>query len=182
MIVPTPRPLPTVPPNSGFPPPSSARQLQQQTRQATPPPAAAQMQAPQPVATATAAPTPQATPTALSQANVFVYGSPPPSTFAAPGDAPQIFYATFSPTVLNPNTTVKVSAVTTTNVQRLTIGTGSTNIALSPLGTGLWQGVFSTNALNLPATATTVQLSLIASRNDGQSATIPIPVSLLRNL
>jgi type II secretory pathway component GspD/PulD (secretin) len=185
MIVPTPRPLPTLPPNTGFPPASSARQLQQQqTRQPTLPPAAPQTQpavAPA-LPQATAAPTPQATPTALSQANVFVYGSPPPNTFAAPGDAPQIFYATFAPTVLNPNATVKISAVTTTNVQRLTIGIGNTTIALSPLGTGLWQGVFSANALNLPPTATNVQLSLIASRNDGQSATIPIPVSLIRTL
>lgn len=182
MIVPTPRPLPTVPPNTGFPPASSSRLQQQQTRQPTPPPPAAGAPVQPIVPVVTAAPTPQATPTALSQANVFVFGSPPPNTFAAPGDAPQIFYATFAPTVLNPNTTVRVNAITTTNVQRVTIGTGTTNIALSPLGTGLWQGVFSANALNLPPTATNVQLSLIASRNDGQSASIPVPVSLLHTL
>ena len=184
MVVPTPRPLPTVPPGTGFPPASPARQQQQQqqTRQPTVPPQAAATPVPQVAPAATAAPAPQATPTALAQANVFEYGSPPPSTFAAAGDAPKIFYVNFSPTVLSPNTTVKVSVITTTNVQRLTIGTGNATIALAPLGTGTWQGVFSANALNLPATATTVQLTLIASRNDGQSASIPIPISLLHPL
>ncbi len=108
-----------------------------------------------------------------------MYGQPPQNTYAAPGDAPQIFYATLSPTVLTPNATVRISAVTTTNVQRVTIGTGNTNIALASLGTGSWQGVFSANALGLPPTATNVQLSLVASRNDGQSASIPVPVALV---
>ena len=183
MLIPTPRPLPTVPPNTGFPaaaPVLQQRPAQRQIATPAPPPAAAGTPVPQPAPGVPAAPTPQATPTALSQANVYVYGSPPPNTFAAPGDAPQIFYASLSPTVLSPNATVRVSAITTTNVQRLTIGTGTTNIALARLGTGTWQGVFAANALGLPPTATNVQLSLVASRNDGQSATIPIPVSLIR--
>ncbi|HEY0382334.1 MAG TPA: secretin N-terminal domain-containing protein [Candidatus Elarobacter sp.] len=192
MLVPTPRPLPTLPPNTGFPtaPPAfqqPPRQQQQQPRPqplpqpdrqlATPPPA---VTTPVPAAApaSSVGPTPIATPTALAQANVYVYGSPPPNTFAAPGDAPQIFYAMFSPTVLAPNANVRVSAITTTNVQRVTIGAGNTNIALSSLGTGIWQGVFAANVLNLPATASNVQLTLIAARNDGQSASIPIPVSL----
>jgi type II secretory pathway component GspD/PulD (secretin) len=179
MLIPTPRPLPTVPPNTGFPTAPPALQQRPVQRQAAAP-APPGTPGPQTAPAATAAPTPQATPTALSQANVYVYGSPPPNTFAAPGDAPQIFYASLSPTVLSPNTTVRVSAITTTNVQRLTIGTGTTNIALARLGTGTWQGVFAANALGLAPTATNVQLSLVASRNDGQSATIPIPVSLIR--
>jgi type II secretory pathway component GspD/PulD (secretin) len=192
MVIPTPRPLPTVPPNSGFPsarPQSQRSQPQQQVQPqgqpaTTPGPPAAvgtPVPAPAPPAVGTsAAPTPQATPSALAQANVFTYGSPPPSTYAGPGDAPQIFYATLSPTVLSANTTIHVSAITSTNVQRLTIGTGTTSITMASIGPGLWQGLFSANTLNLPPTATTVQLSLIASRNDGQSSTIPIPVSVIR--
>jgi type II secretory pathway component GspD/PulD (secretin) len=179
MLIPTPRPLPTVPSNAAFPPASPLRQQPQRQGGAPAPAPAAATPVPQALPAATSAPTPQATPTALSQANVYVYGSPPPNTFAAPGDAPQIFYARFSPTVLSANSTVSVSAITTTNVQRLTIGAGTTNITLARLGTGTWQGVFAANALGLPPTATNVQLSLIASRNDGQSATIPIPVSLI---
>ena len=181
MVVPTPRPLPTVPPNAGFPAAAPGRQQPQRAVVTPPPPPAAVAGTPLPqaVPAATGPPTPQATPTALSQANVFVYGQPPQNTYAAPGDAPQIFYATLSPTVLTPNATVRISAVTTTNVQRVTIGTGNTNIALASLGTGSWQGVFSANALGLPPTATNVQLSLIASRNDGQSASIPVPVAIV---
>ena len=84
---------------------------------------------------------PLATPSAFAQANVYVYGSPPPSTFAGPNEAPQIFYAQLWPTVLTPNATVRISAITTTNVQKVTIGTQSTKIGLSPLGSGTWQGV-----------------------------------------
>jgi hypothetical protein len=180
MLIPTPRPLPTVPSNAAFPSASPLRPQPQRQATPAPPPPAVATPVPQAAPAATGSPAPQATPTALSQANVYVYGSPPPNTFAAPGDAPQIFYASLQPTVLSQNTTVRVSAITTTNVQRLTIGAGTTNITLARLGTGTWQGVFAANALNLPPTATNIQLSLIASRNDGQSATIPIPVSLIR--
>ncbi len=110
---------------------------------------------------------------------MYVYGSPPPSNYAGPGDAPVIFYAQLSPTVLTPNSTVKVNAITTTNVTKLKIGTQSTQITLSQLANGTWQGVFTANALNLPPTATTLQLTLTASRGDGQSASITLPVSLM---
>jgi type II secretory pathway component GspD/PulD (secretin) len=185
MVIPTPRPLPTVPPNIGFP---TAAPVQQRAPQqvpqrpvATPPPPVG-TPAPQPqvVPVGSPSPTPAATPSALAQANVFVYGSPPPSTFAQPGDAPQIFYVQLQPTILTANATVRVSAITTTNVQKLTIGTGSTTVSLAPLGNGIWQGVFPANTLNLPPTAATVQLALVAARNDGQTATIAIPVSVTR--
>jgi hypothetical protein len=130
-------------------------------------------------APSSAAPAP--TPSAFAQANVFVYGSPPPNTFAGPGDVPQIFYAMLSPTVLAPNTTVRINAITTTNVQRLAISTGSTTISLSPAGAaGTWQGVFPANALAVPPAATSVQLTLTASRSDGQTASVQIPVSISR--
>src|SRR5581483_9806466 len=50
-------------------------------------------------------------------ANTYVYGSIPSNTYAGQSDAPQIFYATLSPTVLSPTSTIKISAITTTNVQ-----------------------------------------------------------------
>jgi hypothetical protein len=85
-----------------------------------------------------------------------------------------------SPTVLTPNATVHVDAIATTNVQKLTIGSGSTTIGLSPLGSGRWQAVFPANALNLAPTANTVQLTLTATRNDGQTASIQMPIALMR--
>src|SRR5665213_4294919 len=73
-----------------------------------------------------------------------------------------------------------VAVITLTNVQKVTIGTQGTQIGLSSLGSGTWQGVFSANALNLPPTATTLQLTLTAARGDGQTASIQLPVSLMR--
>jgi type II secretory pathway component GspD/PulD (secretin) len=195
MTVPTPRPLPTLPPGTAFPPVSTTPQpsvrrtpLPGKRGVAAPrtPSAASQPGGAQPAsgseltpAPSSAAPAP--TPSAFAQANVFVYGSPPPNTFAGPGDVPQIFYAMLSPTVLAPNTTVRINAITTTNVQRLAISTGSTTISLSPAGAaGTWQGVFPANALAVPPAATSVQLTLTASRSDGQTASVQIPVSISR--
>ncbi len=176
--LPTPQPLPTLPPNLRFPaaapPQPSPLSRTKPSATGSPVPAGSPIPAP------SVSPSPGVTtPAAFAQANVYVYGSPPPSTYAAPGDAPVIFYASFSPTVLTPNATVRVNAITTTNVQKLRIGTQSTSISLSQVANGTWQGVFSANALNLPTTATTVQLTLTASRGDGQSASITLPVSLM---
>ena len=196
MIVPTPQPLPTVAPGTLFPPRGA---LPQPSVRRTPVPGARGVPAPRgpsaaaqgattvqgatapPAGSASATPEPSAMPSAFAQANVFVYGSPPPNTFAGPGDVPQIFYAMLSPTVLGASTTVRVNAITTTNVQRLTIGTAATTISLSPAGPpGAWQGVFPANALALPPTTTSVQLTLTASRGDGQTASVQIPVSISR--
>jgi type II secretory pathway component GspD/PulD (secretin) len=180
--IPTPRPLPTLPPSAGFP---AARPPQAPSRAPAGRERAAPAASGSPVPSASPSPAPSAspagagTPAAFAQANVYTYGSPPPSTYAAPGDPPVIFYAMLSPTVLTPNATVRVSAITTTNVQKLRIGTSSTQITLSQLSNGAWQGVFTANALNLPPTATTVQLTLTASRGDGQSASIQLPISLM---
>ncbi len=190
MIVPTPQPLPTVAPGTAFPP---AGALPQPPVRRTSVPGARGVPAPRSASSAAqdttapragsapATPEPTAMPSAFAQANVFVYGSPPPSTFAGPGDVPQIFYAMLSPTVLGANTTVRINAITTTNVQRLTLGTPTTTISLSPAGPpGAWQGVFPANALALPPTVTAVQLTLTASRGDGQTASVQIPVSISR--
>ena len=180
MVAPTPQPLPTLPPNLGFPTrapsPATPAPVRTSSVRGSQKAGAPSTAAPSPQARAS----PLATPSAFAQANVYVYGSPPPSTYAAPGDAPTIFYAQLSPTVLTPNATVRLSVITTTNVQKVTIGTQGTQIGLSPLGSGTWQGVFSANNLNLPPTATTVQLTLTAARGDGQSASIQLPISLMR--
>jgi type II secretory pathway component GspD/PulD (secretin) len=180
MAIPTPKPLPTVPPNTAFPTASPKTPAPARTTAPRATASSAPSAGPTTAPSAGASPTPVATPSAFGQANVYVFGSPPPSTYAAPGDAPLIFYAQLSPTVIMPNATVKISVITTTNVQKVTIGTASTQIGLSPLGSGSWQGIFSANSLNLPPSAPTVQLTLAASRADGQSASIQIPISRTR--
>jgi type II secretory pathway component GspD/PulD (secretin) len=177
MVLPTPQALPTLPPNAAFPSPPARTPTPVPARSATPVASAK----PSPGgATPNPSTTPLATPSAFAQANVYIFGSPPPSTYAGPGDAPQIFYAMLQPTVLTPNTNVRVNVITTTNVQKVTIGTSATQIGLAPVEAGKWQGVFSANSLNLTPTATTVQLTLTASRGDGQSASIQLPVSMVR--
>ncbi len=128
MVVPTPRPLPTVNPSLAFPvvaPPTVRPQLAPSTPPpkpgGTPLPSAAPGGSPAPGASAV----PLATPSAFAQANTFVFGAPPANTYAGPGDAPQIFYVTLAPTIFTPTATVRVNAITTTNVQRLVIGTGT---------------------------------------------------------
>ncbi|MDB5042274.1 MAG: hypothetical protein JWN27_3000 [Candidatus Eremiobacteraeota bacterium] len=175
--IPTARPLPTLPPNAAFPTPAPTPVRVY----ATPAPqSTANAKSAVPAGGPTTGPSPNALPSAFALANTFVFGSPPPNNFAAPGDAPQIFYVTLTPTVFTPNSTVRVSAITTTNVQRLTIGTGTSTITLSQVGPGQWQGVFSANVLGLPPAATSLRLALVASRNDGQTASIPVTVSILR--
>ena len=83
--------------------------------------------------------------------------------------------------MFQPNTTVRLTAVTTTNVQRLSIGTTGASVSLSPTSPGTWTGVFSANVLGLPPTATTAHLTLTGYRSDGQSTSIPITVSVAHN-
>ncbi|MDB5028994.1 MAG: Type pilus biosis protein PilQ, partial [Candidatus Eremiobacteraeota bacterium] len=101
MAIPTPRPLPTLPPSAAFPTqrPAVAPDVLGSVPPRSP---SSKTPVPSPTASPAAAATPFPTPTAFAQANVYVYGSPPPSTYARPGDPPQIFYAMLSPTVLTP--------------------------------------------------------------------------------
>jgi type II secretory pathway component GspD/PulD (secretin) len=175
-VVPTARPLPTLPPGATFPVPPAATPRPRSTP--TPATVARAASAP-PTSPPGTSPSPAALPSAFAQANTFVFGSPPPSNYAGPGDAPQIYYATLTPTVFQPNSTVRINAITTTNVQRISIGTGSASISLSPVGPGTWSGVFSANVLGLPPTSGSLHLTLTASRGDGQTASIPITVSVM---
>ncbi|MBV9439991.1 MAG: hypothetical protein JOZ24_08385 [Candidatus Eremiobacteraeota bacterium] len=182
VTLPTPRPLPTVPPGVAFPQaaPRAAPMANAPSTWA----AATPTPMPAPDAVAAISPEPSAsahpTPSAFAQANVYVYGSPPPSTFAAPGDAPKIFYAMLQPSLLSANATARISAITTTNVQRLAVGFGGTAVNLAPLANGTWQGVFSANNLGLPATTSSMQLTLTAYGANGQTASIPIAVNVVR--
>jgi len=179
MGIPTPRPLPTLPPTATFPTPQPTAP----PISVTPAPraTASSGKSSQPTTGAAASsPTPAGTPSAFAQTNTFVYGSPPPSNFGGPGDAPQIFYATLTPTVFTPNSTVRVNVITTTNVQRVAIGTLSSTITLSAVAPGQWQGVFSANVLGLPPAANSLALNLVAQRRAGQSASIATNVNSLR--
>ena len=166
----TPAPLPTLLPGTSFP--SNAPPVARRTP--APVTIGPVLSTPMP----TASPAPAQTPVAFASANVFQYGSPPQNAYAGPSDLPQIFYATLSPTVVKTGTQVTVSAITTTNVGKVTITYGTTTVTLSKLGTSTWQASFPFNATGTGGQSS-VQLTLNAYRGDGAQTQIQIPVNVL---
>jgi len=121
---------------------------------------------------------PQPTPSAFGNANVFEYGSPPSSTYAAPADAPQIFYARVSPTLAKSGTQVTISAITTTNVTRVTFGRPGSTVNLTQVAPSQWQVTYPFSTAGLGSTGTQ---NMILSAYGGASAigaTIQIPMSV----
>jgi type II secretory pathway component GspD/PulD (secretin) len=129
-------------------------------------------------ASPTPIPSPGPASNALSATNVFTFGAAPTNNYAAPGDAPKIFFASFSPTVLHAGTNVIVAAVTTSNVQKVTIGLGPTTVSLSSIGSGQWQATYPFSLAGLPPNQSSLSLELVASKADGTSTTVPVPVNL----
>ncbi|MGP6158970.1 MAG: secretin N-terminal domain-containing protein [Vulcanimicrobiaceae bacterium] len=123
-------------------------------------------------------PTPGAAPSAFGNTNVFTYGQAPSNNYAAATDPVQVFYVNFAPTVLQNGTTFNVSAITTTNVTKVTVGFGSTTAPLTSVGQGKWQGSYPFSTAGLPASQSQVQLTLTAQRNDGTASSVNIPVSV----
>jgi len=157
--MPTPAPLPTLPPDTMLPTPSG--------------------QLPTPSLPSTTL-TPTPTPSPAAQVDeTFTYGSAPTSTYAGPGDPVKVFYATFSPTQLHSGTLVQVSAITTTNVNRITVGYGGYATQLAPTSPGQWQAAFNFVPGDIPIGTKSVSLTLTAYRVDGVSTNITIPVTLV---
>lgn len=161
---PTAAPLPTLPPASA---PSSAPSPGL-------PPRTASLATPLPRST----PAPSSTSPAFAATNVFRYGNPPTNTYASRNDPPQIFFASFSPTVLRNGTTVSVSVVTTTNVTRVTIGLGGQTTALKSVAPDKWQASYPFAASAYALGNGNTSLTLTAYRADGATAAIQIPVSI----
>ena len=173
--LPTPEPLPTLPPNTPFPARSTT--APRPRGRATPAPAPAPTASPG-FAMPFGNPTPQPTPSAFGLTNTFTYGAPPVNNYAAPGDQVQIFYATFSPTVVRNNATVTVSAITSSNVVKVTVGSGGLVTQLASVGPGQWQATYNFSTAGLPTGQGPVPVTLTATRTDGAQTRISIPVSV----
>lgn len=170
--IPTPRALPTLPPGTQFPSgavPSPAP-FPQPTTVPTP-----TLSTPAPPMT----PVPQPTPTAFASTNVFVFGSPPPNTYAPPGAAAQIYYVQFSPTLLRNGMPVQVSVVTSSNVQKVEVGYPGYMTTLSQIAPSRWQASYNFNASGLASSQQSIMLQLNAYAQTGSAATIQIPINLL---
>ncbi len=194
--IPTPAPLPTLPPDTHLPPPSG--------QIVVPPPAPTRRGGRMPAGTVAVPPavspspltssapaspmpgpallgpsaTPSPLPSAFAQTNVFTFGSPPQSNFAKPTDPVQIFFATLSPTVVANGTSVRVAVVTTTNATALKLQIGTQTIGFSQTGLGQWQATFPFPLAAVPVGQTAVSALLVATRSDGSSASVPVPLNV----
>jgi hypothetical protein len=129
--------------------------------------------------TALLTPTPSPLPSAFAQTNVFTFGSPPPNNFAGPGDGVQIFYASLSPTIVSYGTPITVTAITTSNVNAMTLSYNGVQTSIAQSGAGQWSATIPFTLVGLPEPNATIQLSLTATKSDGTSTAIPIPVSVV---
>jgi type II secretory pathway component GspD/PulD (secretin) len=177
--IPTPAPLPTLPPNTRLPAPSGQLPGRRApARIAASPLTPAPLATAQPLGLASASPAPLAQPTAFAQTNVFTFGAAPQNNFAHPTDPVQIFYATLSPTVVSNGAPVRVAVVTTSNASSVKVQVGTQTISLAQTGAGQWQAAFPFPLGAVPVRQSALALSLVASRSDGTSATITIPVNV----
>ena len=188
--IPTPAPLPTLPPGSTLP---SAARAQSAPVHATPQPHVALQSrptpAPEPAPTTVPTPAqmhtpgpsaPQPLPTAFGQTNVYTYGAAPPNNYADPSKPVTIFYIQAQPTVVKNGQPVTISAITSTNVDRLVFGTGSlaSQVPLTKIGPGQWQSTVNFSSAGLPISSGTVEMTLSASSNLGSTSSVPIPFSI----
>lgn len=182
--LPTPAPLPTLPPGAQLPAPIGQMPISAPSpHQAAPIPVAALTPAPlissAPGASPTPKPTPQSTPSALAATNVFVYGSPPPNNFASPTDGVRIFYAQLSPTVVKEGALVQVTAITTSNATSVTIGNNMITMPLTKIGPGQWQLTFPYHSTAPIPSQSQIQFMLTASNSSASSVSVPIPMNVL---
>jgi hypothetical protein len=146
---PVPGSLPTLPPETQLPPP--AGQLP------APPPVAPQGQA-SAQSQLPAAPAAVASPTSHHVGGLVVYGKRPDNNIAG--------------------TNVSITAITSTNVTNLTASYGSQSISMGQLGNGQWQALFPFSTSAIPVGSGQFQVKLTASRQDGATQTIVLPVKL----
>jgi type II secretory pathway component GspD/PulD (secretin) len=167
--------LPTLPPWSDLPtlPPETHVISRPVGRGALPRPLAPLA----PVLANSPSPAPLPAPSAFGQANTFTFGKPPQNTYAKPSDPIQIFFVTLNPTVLHSGTPMRVAAITTSNVAKVTLASSSVTEPIFGQGGGFWQGNIPFDPIGLFPGDRNVILTLTATKADGTTATVQIPVS-----
>jgi hypothetical protein len=81
--------------------------------------------------------------------------------------------------VLRNGAPVHFTAVTTTNVSRLTIGYQGFQTQIAQTAPGQWQSSYNFSAAGLTPGQTGVALTVTATRLDGGASSIQIPVSVV---
>ncbi len=180
---PTPAPLPTLPPGTRLP----ARRKPTPAHAVPAAPASGPNVAPgaanraattaPPASSAAPSPQPGASPSSSIAPGVFAFGQPPASTAAGPNDPPRIYAARFSPTTLGNGTPVHLTAVTSSNVVRLTIGYPGFATQIGQTSPGQWDSAYTFSSAGL--TPGPAHLTMTASRLDGVSTQMQIPVTVI---
>jgi hypothetical protein len=179
--VPTPQPLPTLPPGTLFPlaaptPMGMASPLTVASP-ITPPPTRMPRGAASPLPLRT--PTnQQASPSPAGPPNTFTYGAPPSVNSAGIADPPKIFYVTFTPNVLSYGEAFQLTTLTTTNVSQLSLSYNGVSLSIPQLGPGQWQATLPFTLIGNPPPLGTIALTLTAAKPDGTQASIAIPVMI----
>jgi type II secretory pathway component GspD/PulD (secretin) len=186
-----PNPLPTIIPGtmiSAPPPPSSPQKSPQALRDRQNDSPSLQMveSTPQPkqteialnLDTHQAAASPAPTPSAFAQVNTFLFGAVPRTNYARSSDPVTFYYASLSPTVIKSGSKIDVAVITSSNAASVKLQIGNQAFELTKGAPGQWQ-----TSLEFPKNSTIsgqsyVSLSLTASRNDGATASISIPVNI----
>jgi type II secretory pathway component GspD/PulD (secretin) len=170
---PVPQAFPTLAPGTTLPPPSNQAPPVVLTQVQTAP-VAAPSPAPSTSPRASGSPSPSPSP------GTFSYGSAPASNVVRSTDPVTIYAATFTPTSLSNGTSCHVTVVTSTNAVAAKLVIGTNSISLGQTGFGQWQGSFPFPAGAVPP-GQPLTLSLVVSRIDGTSTSLPIPVTVLGN-
>ncbi len=127
-------------------------------------------------------PSPVALPSAFSQTDVYTFGTAPANNYAAPNAAPQIFFVQVQPTVIGDGEQMTISAITTTNVTRLTFGSNTMlpEAQLRMVAPGKWQSTFTFSSAGLPVGQSNVQMTLTATTAVGGMVAVPVPLSVVQ--
>jgi hypothetical protein len=115
---------------------------------------------------------------ASSSPNTFTFGAPPANNVAGSGDPVQIFYASLRPTLLSYGEPFTMSAITSTNVAKLSISYDGVSLTLSQSAPGQWQASLPFTLIGSPSPAGTITLSLTAAKLDGRQTSVSIPVTI----
>jgi len=159
-----PQALPTLPPMTVVPP-------ERPTTLAVPPARTIAM----PTPPAASSPAPAAPSTGGTG---YVYGAIPPSLVLGPAEMPKIFFVALTPSLPWVGKTISVAAVTSTNVQRLSLTYGggfTTQLAQST--SGHWQATFAFPLAASAALGSDPSVTLIATRADlAATARVVVPL------
>jgi hypothetical protein len=110
----------------------------------------------------------------------FVYGRIPATLpLAGPNDPARILYVRAAPQIVKAGTVITLNAVTTPNVARVQVQIGPTTVSLQQASPGVWSSTVPFATSSAALTTTRLQAVLSASRTDGSTVTLNIPLTVI---